>query len=66
MGYTVREAAEKLGVTTGRVRQWIAAGRLAASPVHSRLSEISARELTRFSRIPRRAGRPKKKFAKSC
>ncbi len=53
---TVGDAAAKLGVTTGRVRQLIGAGSLKATK-YGRDWLIDPRDLRRLVRIP--VGRPK-------
>lgn len=60
---TVSVAAKKLGVSHGRVLQFIASGRLRADRVSPRLYLIDPKEIRRFASIPRPAGR--KKLAKS-
>ncbi len=56
MEITVHQAADKLGVTPGRVRQLIDAGRIKARYLTSRMMLIDARELAKVK--TRKPGRP--------
>ncbi|MBT9153050.1 MAG: hypothetical protein DDT35_01277 [Firmicutes bacterium] len=59
---TVAEAAEILGVTPGRVRQFVMTGRLLPAERVGRfgagLCLFRRHDVERFGRIPRLAGRP--------
>lgn len=55
---SVREAAEVLGVSRGRVHQFVCEGRLHPSRIGN-LLVFPAGEIDRFRRIPRLPGRPK-------
>ena len=57
---TVKEAAERLGVTPGRVRQFIVEGRLKGEKVGN-VWVFTEDEIARFSEEPRRPGPKKKK-----
>lgn len=59
---TMREVAERLGVTKGRVSHFVSSGDL---PYHHRFGQQLAFErsvVEKFARIPRKLGRPKKTF----
>jgi len=56
--YSVREAAQILGVTRGRVHQFVCEGRLKAEKIGNILV-FRESELQRFKDIPRTPGRPK-------
>lgn len=56
--YSVREAANILGVSRGRVHQFVCEGRLHAQKLGNVLV-FSETELKRFQEIPRSPGRPK-------
>ena len=58
-GINVKEAAKKLKRSRTRVKQLIAAGRIAATKDRYGYLQIDAAELRRFARIKRRNGRPK-------
>jgi excisionase family DNA binding protein len=58
MEITVREAAERLKVSPGRVRQLIAAGRIAARHVTTTLLVMDERELAKPTVKTRKPGRP--------
>jgi len=62
---TVTEAAEILGVSRSRVKQFISRRRLRARRHRLGFWEIDAAELRRFSRLDRRNGRPAKNLAES-
>ena len=64
-GINVKEAAERLKRSRTRIKQLIAAGRIAATKDRYGYPQIDAAELRRFSRIKRRNGRPAKNLAKS-
>ena len=55
--YTVAEVAESLGVTAGRVRQFLAEGRLSGEKF-GHLWAINQSELERFRAIDRKPGNP--------
>ena len=55
---TVRQAADRLGVTPGRVRQLITAGSIRASYLTPRMMLIDVKELARYKRP--KMGRPVK------
>ena len=57
---TISEAAQRLGVTRGRVWQFVREGRLKAHKIHPRLSLIREEDLEEFAKIKRRNGRPPK------
>jgi len=59
MEITVTQAAEKLGVTRGRVHQLIAAGRIKARYLSPTIMVIDVRELAKVKNRP--TGRPPKK-----
>ena len=54
---TIQEAAEFLGLSQGRVRQFIREGRLTASRI-GRTIVVHTRDLEEFKKIPRYTGRP--------
>jgi len=56
MEITVHQAADKLGVTPGRVRQLITTGRIKARYLTSRMMLIDVRELAKVKN--RKPGRP--------
>ena len=58
-GINVKEAAERLKRSRTRIKQLIAAGRIAATKDRYGYLQIDAAELRRFARIKRRNGRPK-------
>jgi len=55
--YTVAQAAAVLGVSPGRVRQFILAGRLPAGKFGRDLA-LPARAVDAFAQVPRRPGNP--------
>lgn len=57
---TVTQAAARLGVTPGRVRQFIHAGRLKATRLGKRVWVIDVEDLREFEAIPRKDG-PRKR-----
>lgn len=57
---TAAEAAAKLHVSSQRIRQWIAAGRLPATH-HGRDWWIEPKDLEQFASLPRQNGRPSRK-----
>jgi hypothetical protein len=59
MEITVSQAAAKLGVTPGRVRHFIAAGRIKARYLTPRMMLIDAKELAKVKHRP--TGRPPKR-----
>lgn len=58
MEITVHQAADKLGVTPGRVRHFISEGRIKARYLTPRLMLIDVRELAKVKHRP--TGRPAK------
>jgi len=56
--YSVREVASLLGVSRGRVHQFVCEGRLEPSRIGNVLV-FGQKELDRFRKIPRLPGRPK-------
>lgn len=54
--YTVAEVAERLGLTTARVRQLLESGQLVGEKAHERLWIVSDRNLERFEKIDRPVG----------
>lgn len=56
---TTTEAAERLGISSSRVRVLIAAGRLPAIAVNTRMMLIDPRDLVKVK--TRKTGRPSKK-----
>jgi hypothetical protein len=58
MEITVREAASRLKVTPGRVRQLIATGRVAARHVTTTMMLIDEKELNKPDVKSRKPGRP--------
>jgi hypothetical protein len=56
MEITVHQAADKLGVTPGRVRQLITAGRIKARYLTPRMMVIDVKELAKVKN--RKPGRP--------
>ncbi|MCA0455698.1 MAG: helix-turn-helix domain-containing protein [Chloroflexi bacterium] len=56
---TIDNAAKLLEVSSGRVRQFIAEGRLHSIKVGSRLNMIPLRDVEQFASIPRKQGRKK-------
>jgi|APGre2960657404_1045060.scaffolds.fasta_scaffold46862_5 excisionase family DNA binding protein len=54
--YTVLEAAQKLGVSRGRVSQLITEGRIAVWRPTGTANLISSEELGRFAALPRLPG----------
>ena len=56
--YTVEQAAEIIGVTRGRVTQWVCGGRFPGSRKISHVLLLPASEVHGFRRNP--AGRPRK------
>jgi len=56
--YSVREAAQALGVSRGRVHQFVCEGRLRGERIGNVLV-FRESEIKRFRRIPRTPGRPK-------
>lgn len=56
---TVNEAAQRLGVTAGRLRQFICQGRLQVVALHPRANVIPMEEFERFSQLERPNGRPR-------
>ncbi len=59
MEITVQQAADKLGVTPGRVHQLIADGRIKARYLTPRMMLIDVKELAKVKHRP--PGRPPKK-----
>jgi len=59
MEITVHQAADRLGVTPGRVRHLIAAGRIKARYLTTRMMLIDVKELAKVRN--RKPGRPAKK-----
>ena len=57
---TVKEAAERLGVTPVRVYQFISEGRLKAIKIHPKAIVIREDHLEEFSQEERKPGRPPK------
>lgn len=55
---TVTQVAEELGLSTGRIRQFIMNGRLVSWQVNPRMQLISREEVDRFKQLPRHAGTP--------
>jgi hypothetical protein len=55
---TISEASHELRLSTGRIRQLILEGRLAAREVNARLKVIAREELERFKAIERPTGQP--------
>lgn len=62
---TVGEVATVLGVSAGRVRQLITAGRLPAERVHPQLMLLRRADVEAFATQPRRGGWPKGKPRKT-
>jgi excisionase family DNA binding protein len=58
MEITVKQAAEKLGVSRVRVHQFIAAGRIKARAISPKLMLIDVKELAKVKN--RKPGRPRK------
>ena len=59
--FPVRDAAEMLGLSVGRIRQLIAEERISAVKLTDRMSLIAESEVKRFSKLKRKPGRPAKK-----
>lgn len=55
--WTVAEAAEAIGVTTGRIRQMLRAGGIDGKKLGPRMWVISDDEIQRVCKLPRRKGR---------
>jgi excisionase family DNA binding protein len=55
---TTTQAAKILGISGSRVRALVDAGKIRAVKINDRLNMISRSEVTRFSRLTRKAGRP--------
>ena len=55
--WTVAEAAEAIGVTTGRIRQMLRAGSIDGTKMGPRMWVISNAEIQRVCDLPRRKGR---------
>ena len=55
--WTVAEAAEAIGVTTGRIRQMLRAGSIDGIKMGPRMWVISDAEIQRVCDLPRRKGR---------
>ena len=53
---TVTQAAARLGITPGRVCQFIRAGRLKATKLGARVWMIDVEDLREFEAIPRKDG----------
>ena len=62
---TVREVAERLDVSKSRAYFFIRRGRLRATQTRAGDWLVEPRELERFAKIPRKAGKPIKKLSKS-
>ena len=58
---TVEEAARVLGLTSNRVRKFIREDRLKAQQIGCHIWLVDVDDLKRFSKLPRRNGRPPKK-----
>ncbi len=56
--YSVREAARALGVSRGRIHQFVCEGRLRGERIGN-VVVFRESEIERFRRIPRNPGRPK-------
>ncbi len=63
MELTVRQAAARLNVTPGRIRQFIAEGRITARYLNPRMAMIDEKELSKptITNRPRAAKLPKRK-----
>jgi hypothetical protein len=61
MEITVHKAADRLGVTPGRVRQLISMGRIKARHLTARMMLIDERELSKPNVKNRAPGRPARK-----
>lgn len=60
---TAKEAAQRLGVSRGRVQQFLLTGRLAGTLEHAgpvSAWSIPEEEIDRFAALERRNGRPRK------
>ncbi len=57
---SVAQASEILGVSPGRVRQWIVSGDLPSVEI-GRMRLLERTKVERFARIPRPNGRPPQK-----
>jgi len=55
--WTVAEAAEAIGVTTGRIRQMLRAGNIDGIKMGPRMWIIGNSEIQRVCELPRRKGR---------
>ena len=62
MDITVREAAKRLGVTPGRIRQLIVEGRIVARYLNPRMAMIDEKQLAKLAN--RKVGRPTTKAKK--
>lgn len=56
---TTEEVAEKLGVTPGRVRQFVYDERLKPKEKIGQVLFFDAKEVDKFASLPRKTGRPK-------
>jgi len=56
---TTEDVAEKLGVTPGRVRQFVVAGRLEPDKKIGQVLFFDAEKVAEFAEKPRNVGRPK-------
>ena len=63
MEVTVRQAADRLGVTPGRIRQLVVEGRIKSRYLNTRMMLIDEKELSRptITDRPRAAKPPKRK-----
>lgn len=59
--YSMREAAQRLGLSKGRIHQFITEGRLRSERIGNILV-IPESELERFAAQERKPGRPKSKY----
>lgn len=57
--YTVAEAAEVIGITTGRIGQLLRAGAIKGRKVSERAWLIPRKEVERFKAMPQTTGRPR-------
>jgi len=55
---TTTEVAKVLGVSPGRVRQFVMLGRLKPARKYARLSLFDRRAVEKFAKIPRKTGNP--------
>ena len=59
---TVQEAAQRIGVTAGRVRQWLLSGELRGEQVPKRENArwlIPSSEVERMAKVTPKTGRPR-------